>query len=78
MFADDLMLFCKATADEVEVLKECLDTYERWSGQRMNKEKSSIFRSCNASEEWVSDLAAIMGVSSASNVFEYLGHKMTI
>ena len=78
MFADDLMLFCKPTADEVEVLKECLDTYEQWSGQRKNKEISSIFGSCNASEERVTDLGAIMGVSSTLDVFEYLELTMTI
>ena len=48
MFADDLMLFCRATATEVEVLKDCLETYKRWSSQCMNKEKSSIFGSRNA------------------------------
>ena len=38
MLTDDLMLFCIAKTNEVEVLKNCLDTYKHWSGQCMNKE----------------------------------------
>ena len=78
MFADDLMLLCRAIASEVEVLKDCLETYKPWSSQCMNKEKSSIFGSRNASEERLNDLGTIMGVSRAPDTFDYLGHKLTI
>ena len=50
MFADDLMLFSKANRREVSVLNECLDTYCRWSGQLINKDKSGIIFSKSVSK----------------------------
>ena len=78
MFADDLMLFCRATATEVEALKDCLEPYKRWSGQCMNRGKSYIFGSRNASKERLDDLGTLMGVSRAPDTFDCLGHKLTI
>ena len=42
MFADDIMLFSKANVTHVSVLNSCLDKYYSWSGQLINKTKSSI------------------------------------
>jgi hypothetical protein len=32
MFADDLMLFAKASGNDVAALNSCLETYCQWSG----------------------------------------------
>ena len=33
-YADDIILFCKATRAELSSLKECLEKYCQWSGQK--------------------------------------------
>jgi hypothetical protein len=56
MFADDLMLFTKASRKEATVLNECLDTYCLWSGQQINRDKSGIIFSkmvCNSNRRWI-------------------------
>lgn len=43
LFADDSILFCKATIDQARVVKELLAGYENASGQKINLSKSSVF-----------------------------------
>jgi hypothetical protein len=42
MYADDLMLFARASTREVKVLDECLEKYCLWLGQLINREKSGL------------------------------------
>jgi hypothetical protein len=42
-FADDSLLFCKANSVEWRRLTKILDKYEAASGQKLNKDKTSIF-----------------------------------
>ena len=42
MYADDLMLFARASTREVKVLDECLEKYCLWLGQLINREKSEL------------------------------------
>ncbi|XP_030502458.2 uncharacterized protein LOC115717615 [Cannabis sativa] len=41
-YADDAIFYCKASVTEAEQLGICIDTYERWSGQLVNRRKSGI------------------------------------
>ena len=43
MYADDIVLFAKATRNDAEILTTCLDRYCDWSGQSINRSKSGIF-----------------------------------
>ncbi|KAF7140800.1 hypothetical protein RHSIM_Rhsim06G0055700 [Rhododendron simsii] len=47
LFADDSLVFCKATKEESGAVKEVLDTYRQASGQLINNSKSSILFSSN-------------------------------
>jgi len=44
----------------------------------MNKDKSSIFGSKNASAEIIHDLGDIFGVPTTSDTLQYLGHKLAL
>ena len=43
MYADDIILFSKATKNDARRLADCLDKYCSWSGQSINRVKSGIF-----------------------------------
>ena len=49
LFADDSLLFYRATQNEVDVSFGVLQTYANASGQCINLEKSSVFFSSNTS-----------------------------
>ncbi|KAK9988117.1 hypothetical protein SO802_028356 [Lithocarpus litseifolius] len=40
MYADDIILFSKATRRDAAKINECLDKYCSWSGQKLNRNKS--------------------------------------
>ncbi|GLT71413.1 hypothetical protein SLA2020_434330 [Shorea laevis] len=46
-FADDSLLFCRANFAEWCAIHEILESYEQASGQKINKDKTSIFFSHN-------------------------------
>ena len=50
-FADDSMIFCKATLANCESLKRILEVYEKDSGQQLNMVKTSLFFNSNTSHE---------------------------
>ena len=43
MYADDIVLFSKATRMEAKAINECLDMYCKWLGQCINRSKSDIY-----------------------------------
>ncbi|GAA0149180.1 hypothetical protein LIER_08423 [Lithospermum erythrorhizon] len=47
MFADDTLLLGQATISEARVIRDLLCTYESWSGQLVNVQKSTILFSSN-------------------------------
>ena len=47
LFADDSLLFCRATQNEVATISEILQTYANASGQCLNLEKSPVYFSSN-------------------------------
>ena len=42
-FADDSVLFCQAKEEECQKILDILTTYERGSGQKINRDKTNIF-----------------------------------
>ena len=50
-FADDSLIFCKATIEECEALQKVLSTYEQAFGQQLNRAKTSLFFSPNTATE---------------------------
>jgi hypothetical protein len=52
-FADDILLFCKSNSTELSILQQVLNNYEKALGQKLNKEKTSIFFSMNTSTKFI-------------------------
>ena len=48
-FANDSLIFCKVNSVKWRRLTKLLDKYEAASGQKLNKDKTSVFFSCNTS-----------------------------
>ena len=60
-FADDSLLFCKATDQECLKLIDILEIYEAVSRQKVNANKSFVFFSHNTPQERRSEVLGILG-----------------
>ena len=72
-FANDSLLFCKATNHECQKLVEILELYEAVLGQKLNKDKSSVFFSHNTPQERRSEVIGILGPMQDTRHNKYLG-----
>jgi hypothetical protein len=72
-FADDSLLFCKATIFEWVCVQEILQLYEEASGQKLNKEKTAIFFSRNTHADTKAHIASVVGVDPSQQYEKYLG-----
>ncbi|XP_030926610.1 uncharacterized protein LOC115953217 [Quercus lobata] len=72
-FADDSLLFCKASTQECQILMAILDLYEAASRQKINADKSSIFFSTNTPSELKDEIMEVMGPMQDSKHNKYLG-----
>ncbi|KAL0003907.1 hypothetical protein SO802_011468 [Lithocarpus litseifolius] len=50
-FAEDCIIFCRATMEECRQVTSVLEVYEKESGQKLNREKTSLFFSKNINED---------------------------
>ena len=58
LFADDSMVFCRDTREEYDRVVKLLEDYEGDSGQKLNKEKTSLYFSkntCRETKEYVQE-----------------------
>jgi hypothetical protein len=72
-FADDSVIFCRASQHEGGVLQAILKLYERASGQKINEEKTTFFFSKNTPYAVRSEILSMFGSSPASQFEKYLG-----
>ena len=72
-FADDSLLFCKATSQECQQVLDILDTYGRCSGQQINKAKTTIFFSKSTSEGIKNQIKSSLEVPEILQYEKYLG-----
>lgn len=78
LFADDSLIFCRASTQQAGYIKHILELYGSASGQLVNLDKSSIFFSKNTSQE-MRDLirAELQGVQEQRRA-KYLGLPLMI
>ncbi|KMS98119.1 hypothetical protein BVRB_4g095640 [Beta vulgaris subsp. vulgaris] len=72
-FADDSILFSRATLQECSVVAEILSTYERASGQKINFDKSEVSFSKHVDTNRRVAIRSLFGVREVEKHEKYLG-----
>ncbi|XP_059441970.1 uncharacterized protein LOC132174312 [Corylus avellana] len=72
-FADDSLLFCRATIEQWNCLTNALKAYEDALGQRLNNVKTSIYFSKNTSLVDREAILAASGIPASQSIDAYLG-----
>lgn len=72
-FADDIVIFTKGLKNSVRELFRFLGEYERASGQKINRQKSSMVLSCRCPSSRARMLTHLTGVPKGGLPFRYLG-----
>ena len=72
-FADDNVLFCRATETECKNIMDILEVYKRGFGQKINREKTNIFFSSNTSYPLWARIQHLLGVLAIHQYEKYLG-----
>ena len=72
-FADDSLIFCKATLKECDKLQRLLAMYEKASGQQLNHAKTSLFFSSNTSRDVQEEIKNRLGAKIIKQHEKYLG-----
>ena len=72
-FADDCLLFCRATLTECEKIKNIFNIYEAASGQMVNKDKTTLFFSRNTNEATQEAIKVSLGLPAIQHYEKYLG-----
>lgn len=73
MFADDLLLFGKATNDNMRCVMEVLNNFCEMSGQMVSSEKTSIFFSKNVDTRIRRRLSLMSGFTNTTSMGKYFG-----
>ncbi|XP_057458292.1 uncharacterized protein LOC130749012 [Lotus japonicus] len=73
LFADDSVVFARATAEETGCVREILSTYERVSGQVINLDKSTLTCSRNVTDVCLNHLKGLLNVKAVECFDKYLG-----
>ena len=71
-FADDSVLFYHAKQAKCQVILNILASYERGSGQKINKDKTNLFFSTNTPQDVQESIQQLLGVPSIRNFEKYL------
>ena len=73
LFADDSLIFSRASSAEINSIVEMLQVYAKASGKCINLEKSSVYLSNNTTVSQKQEALGILGVKEVSRFELYLG-----
>lgn len=73
LFANDSLLFCRATCEECNTVLELLSTYKKILGQKINREKTNVFFSKSTSSTLRQVIRDTSGVVEIQQFEKYLG-----
>ena len=71
-FADDGLIFCKASMNDCNSLQRILKVYEDASGQQLNRAKTSLFFSCNTDRDIQEEIKTRFGAQIIRQHEKYL------
>lgn len=74
MYADDMVIYCGATAQEAAKVTECLHKYCQCTGQDINWDKSTVHFSNNVARLDRTHLCRVLGMRECDHKGKYLGH----
>ncbi|GKV52575.1 hypothetical protein SLEP1_g59152 [Rubroshorea leprosula] len=72
-FADDIMLFAKASHQQLDVILDCLNSFAGCSGLVLNLNKSKLFLSPNIQSVVANSFSAKCNIPLSANLGKYLG-----
>ena len=72
-FADDSVLFCRATEAECQIILDVLSIYEKGSSQKINRDKTCIFFTSNTKPELQTRIQQVLVVPAIGQYEKYLG-----
>ena len=73
LFADDSLLFCRVSLSDLQVIQNILSLYEKASGQKLNREKTTIFFSKAVKEDTKTQISNYLEVPEVKEYEKYLG-----
>ena len=73
LFANDSLLFCRATIEECNRVLDILDVYGKCSSQQINRSKTTIFFSKSMKVESRNQIKLALGVPEIIQYEKYLG-----
>ena len=73
LFVDDSLLFCKANNQDCQKVLEILSSYERVLGQKLNRDKTSLFFSKSTAFDMQNYIMTEFGVFEVKHYEDYLG-----
>jgi len=76
LFADDVLLFTKATNSQFRFINDLFDRFSRVSGLKINISKSRAFYSSRIPQEKINNFTAISDICSTTSIGRYLGFPM--
>ena len=73
LFANDSLIFCRATQRECGQILNILERYEKVLGQKVNKNKTAIFFSKSTVEINKNEIKSSLGLQEIKHYEQYLG-----
>ena len=71
LFADDSLIFCRATENECQTLLKILAKYERAFGQQINRAKTTLFFSKSTNADIQDRIKDMLGVTVVQQYEKY-------
>ena len=72
-FADDSLVFCKASLVDCQKIQDLLDCYEKAFGQKLNWNKTGIFFSKATPPNILDQIKTVLSVQEIEQYERYLG-----
>ena len=77
-FADDSLIFCRASLEECDSLQRIFQVYEATSGQQLNRTKTSLFFNSNTDTSVKEEIKNRFGAQVIKNHEKYLGLPLMV